>query len=320
MSESGRIEASSYAVVMKDVGFAYDQREVLRGVSLEVRPGEIFALLGPNGSGKSTLFKLISTIAAPSSGTIRIFGFDVVEQMRLARQCFGVVFQNPALDRQLTAMENIYCHARLFGLSSADIQNRATDLLTRFGLMDRANEYVSTFSGGMRRKVELAKAVITRPKLLILDEPSTGLDLTARLDFWKIIDGLRRSLGMSILLTTHLMDEADRCDRIAILDKGQVLACDRPDVLKENVGGDIITFSGPHPEQLKALVEDKFNLVVKEVGLELRVQKDQGHLFIPHLIAAVPGMINSISLGRPTLDDVFIQLTGRHLREDSKDE
>ena len=306
-------------VQIDNLEFGYTNRPVLRDVNLQVWSGEIFGLLGPNGSGKSTLFRLLGTLTPSPGGSIRVFGHDVASDARAVRRRIGVVFQSPALDKQLTARENLHCHGRLYGMGGRDLARRIDALLARFGLSDRAKDRVATFSGGMRRKVELAKAILTSPELLILDEPSTGLDPGARQELWQTLESLRRDEGVTIILTTHLMDEGDLCDRVAVLDRGQVLTCDTPEMLKADVGGDVITLTGHNLDELEKCLAEKFDLKAKRVGPALRIERAQGHLFVPHLVAALPGMIDSVALGRPTLEDVFIGLTGRRLTGDDVD-
>ncbi len=303
------------ALHVDHVHHAYGQRVALKDLSLRVDPGQIFALLGPNGSGKSTLFRIISTLIPIQEGQILVNGFSVREQQAAVRRSIGVVFQNPALDKQLSIAENLTCHAHLYGISGIPLKRRIASLLQRFGLSDRAKERVHTLSGGLRRKVELAKALIPEPQLLLMDEPSTGLDVSARIELWKLLDEMRAKNGLTIILTTHLMDEADRCDRVAIIDAGQLLVCDTPANLKSRVGGDVITLTSDDPDNLIKTVSDSLQLQANRVGETIRIEQPNAHLLIPRLIEAVPGMINSISVGRPTLDDVFVQITGRRLTD-----
>ncbi|MGN6625107.1 MAG: ABC transporter ATP-binding protein, partial [Tepidisphaeraceae bacterium] len=225
----------------------------------------------------------------------------------------GVVFQHPALDKQLTVEENLRFHGKLFGLSIRDIKRRTAELLARFNLADRAHELVASLSGGMRRKVELAKAILATPKLLLLDEPSTGLDVAARIELWQLLRELRQAGDLTIVLTTHLMDEADRCDHLAIIDQGNLLVVDTPDALKDALGGDVITFVGRDLPQLQSVIQQKLGLSPQLIEDRLRIERPQAHLFVPQVIEAAPGLIDSISVGRPTLDDVFVHRTGRRL-------
>ena len=301
------------ALSIRDVAHSYGQRQALAGISFDVARGEIFALLGPNGSGKSTLFKLLSTLMPLQTGDVTIDGLNLRTQAADIRRSVGVVFQHPALDKQLTVEENLRFHARLFGLGSREIKTKTAALLERFNLADRAKEFVSSLSGGMRRKVELAKAILATPKLLLLDEPSTGLDVSARIELWQLLRELRAAGDLTIVLTTHLMDEADRCDHLAILDQGKLLVTDTPDALKDALGGDVITFFGNDLAALRQVVHAKLGIEPQLIEDRLRIERPQAHLFIPQLIEAAPGLIESISVGRPTLDDVFVHRTGRRL-------
>ena len=307
------------ALSIRNVSYHYGQRQALDGVSFDVTPGRIYGLLGPNGSGKSTLFKLLSTIIPVQAGRVSVFGQDLDADPSAVRRTIGVVFQQPALDKQLTVSENLRYHARLYGIGRAEATRDIAALLARFDLADREKELVASLSGGMRRKVELAKAILTKPRLLLLDEPSTGLDVAARIELWRLLTELRSAGEMTVLLTTHLMDEADRCDRLAILDQGKLLADATPDALKGQVGGDVITFSGPQVGLLRQTVEARLGITVQQVEQSLRIERPAAHLFVPHLIEAAPGLIESVTVGRPTLDDVFVRLTGRRLHRAAAD-
>ena len=307
------------ALSIQDVSHRYGERQALSGVSFAVRPGQIYGLLGPNGSGKSTLFKLLSTIIKLQSGRVSVFGRDLDADPAAVRRTIGVVFQQPALDKQLTVQENLQYHAKLYGLGRSAARD-IDALLGRFDLGDRRKELVASLSGGMRRKVELAKAILTRPRLLLLDEPSTGLDVAARIELWRILTELRAAGEMTVLLTTHLMDEADRCDRLAILDQGKLLADATPDTLKDQVGGDVITFTGPQLDVLQRAVQATLGVTVQRVEQSLRIERPAAHLFVPQLIEAAPGLIESVTVGRPTLDDVFVRLTGRRLHRPASDQ
>jgi len=301
------------AITLHNLSHRYGDRQALNGVSLAVAPGELFCLLGPNGSGKSTMFKIVSTLLPVQSGEAKVFDLDLKTQPAEIRHKIGVVFQHPALDKQLTVAENLRFHARLFGLSATDVKGRMGPLLERFGLADRANELVESLSGGMRRKVELAKALLAAPQLLILDEPSTGLDVAARIELWRLIGELRSGGDLTVVLTTHLMDEADRCDRLAILDRGKLLAVDTPAALKDRLGGDVITLTTSDAAVLQGKLKQSLGLDAHPFENRLRIERPEAHKLIPQLIEAAPGLIDSVSVGRPTLDDVFIQMTGRGL-------
>ena len=215
-------------------------------MSLRVEPGEVFGFLGPNGSGKTTLFRILCTLIPAPPGTVKILGRRRRRTGRdLIRRQIGVVFQSPSLDKQLTAEENLTHQGHLYGLRGADLKARVAEALSAFGLADRARERVAGFSGGMRRRVEVAKGLLHRPRLLLMDEPSTGLDPAARIDLWRIIRDVSTNDGVTVMVTTHLMEEAERCDRLAVLDRGRLLACDAPAVMKERIGGDVITDHHP---------------------------------------------------------------------------
>jgi ABC-2 type transport system ATP-binding protein len=297
----------------------YGERAALDQLDLTVNAGEIFAVLGPNGSGKTTLFRLLSTLLAPTSGTAAIFGHDLVAERDAVRKLIGVVFQSPSLDKVLTSEENLRHHGHLYGLRGQPLAEKIAQMLDAVNLLDRRHERVGSFSGGMRRRVELAKGMLTDPRLLILDEPSTGLDPSARIDMWAYLTRVRKEQGVTVLLTTHLMDEADRCDRLAVFDHGKLLACDSPSALKDRIGGDVITLATKQPEAVRSGLRGRLGVAedqMKEVDGTIRLERPRGHEFVPQLIEALPGLVDSVSLGRPTLEDVFIDLTGRKLDEE----
>ena len=305
------------AIRVQELSHRYGDRVALDAVSLDVGQREIFALLGPNGSGKTTLFRILATLVEPTSGVAEVLGLDVVGRRDEVRRSLGVVFQSPSLDKQLTAEENLRHHGHLYGLRGAALRRRMAESLESFGVADRARELTGKLSGGLRRRVELAKGMLTNPKVLLLDEPSTGLDPTARIELWKQLDRVRDNPGVTVLLTTHLMDEADRCDRIAILDRGRVLACDAPGALKDRIGGDVITIVTDQSGEVRALLRDKLGADAQPLDDHvLRIERRRGHEFVPQVIEAAPGMINSISVGRPTVEDVFVHITGRAFRDD----
>lgn len=301
------------AVSVESLSHRYGPRLALDNVTFEVRAASIFALLGPNGSGKSTLFKVLTTLVTPSSGTARVAGADVVRERRCVRERIGVVFQKPSLDDRLTVRENLRHQGHLYGLSGAALTERCAAVLDRFGLAARAGDRVASLSGGLQRRVELAKALLHRPRVLILDEPSTGLDPGARGVLREQLHELRDKDGVTCLLTTHLMDEADACDRIGVLDQGRLVALDAPAALKATIGGDVLTLSAADPAALAAKVEKRFGGRVAVVDRAVRIERGNGHEFVPQLIQAFPGEIASVTVGKPTLDDVFVHLTGHRL-------
>jgi ABC-2 type transport system ATP-binding protein len=297
-------------------------RVALKDVSLAVNEREIFGFLGPNGSGKTTLFRILSTLIPPSGteqdgGRVSILSFDAIAHRQDVRRNIGVVFQAPSLDKQLTAEENLRHHGHLYGLRGRELKARIDQMLSALGLTDRARERVGTFSGGMRRRVELAKGMLTGPRVLLLDEPSTGLDPSARIDLWSYLTKIRDEQGVTVLLTTHLMDEGDRCDRLAILDRGILLACDTPAAMKARIGGDVITLATDDPQRAGTMLREKLSVEPDQVDATLRLERPNGAEFVPRLIEALPaGMVNSISVGKPTLEDVFVQLTGHRFRDE----
>jgi ABC-2 type transport system ATP-binding protein len=290
---------------------AYGGRRALDNLSLDIHPNEIFGFLGPNGSGKTTLFRILSTLIPPRSGQVAMLDLDLATQRDDIRRHLGVVFQSPSLDKQLTAEENLRHHGHLYGLRGQPLTERIEQMLARFDLLDRRHEYVQSFSGGLRRRVELAKGLLTRPKILLMDEPSTGLDPAARIDLWRLLQEVRRQDALTILLTTHLMDEADRCDRLAILDRGRLVACGTPAQLKQQIGGDVILLTSRHPATLQETLQQKLGTIPELIDGILRIEIPNAHQFVPQLVEAAPGLIESVSIGKPTLEDVFIHATGR---------
>ena len=276
-------------------------------------PGEILGLLGPNGSGKTTLFKIISTLISPANGSVRVFGHDVVLEPDLVRQKIGVVFQSPALDLKLRVDENLRHHGHLYGLRGDPLTQRIHSALEQVKLADRATELMSTLSGGLRRRAELAKALLPMPKLLILDEPGTGLDPGARHDFWEPLDRLRAQEQRTIIVTTHLMDEAARCDRVGILYNGSLMALGSPSALTTAVGADVIFISTRDRNGLAKKIYERFGEQVEILEDRLRMERRLAHEFVTDLVEAFPGDIDAVSFGKPTLEDVFMHHTGQQL-------
>jgi ABC-2 type transport system ATP-binding protein len=312
------------AVEARGIRFSYPRRRgaparpALAGVDFDVQPGEVFGFLGPNGGGKSTLFRILATLARPEAGTLRVFGADLARQAREVRRQLGVVFQNPSLDVQLTVRENLVHHGHLYGLGGRDLAGRIDAALDRFGLREREGQRAKELSGGLRRRVEIAKALLHEPRLLLLDEPSTGLDPGARRDLWETLDALR-SQGVTVLLTTHFMEEGDRCGRLVLLDRGVIVAEGSPSALKAEIGGDVITLAGPDPEALARDVAARFGdlrPVVRDGAV--RLESGRGHELAARLAEALPGRIESVTVARPSLEDVFLLRTGRRLDDDGE--
>ena len=312
-------------VEVRDLALAYppsrgkpEGRKALQGVTFDVPRGEIFGLLGPNGGGKTTLFRILSTLLVPTAGTARIFGLDVTTQPTDVRKKIGVVFQAPSLDKKLTVLENLRHQGHLYGMHGRALVERSQEMLARVGMSDRAKEMVEHLSGGMQRRVEVAKGLLHRPELLLLDEPSTGLDPGARRDLWEYLRTLREREGVTILATTHLMEEAEKCDRLGILNEGKLVALDSPEALKSQIGGDVITVAAKDPQRLCEAIRTKFGGTPLVLDGTVRIEREDGHKFIPDLVGAFPGEIDSISVGKPTLEDVFVHQTGHRFWEDGE--
>ena len=299
------------AVEVSDLRHAYGDRVALDGVSLSVSSGEIFALLGPNGSGKTTLFRILSTMLPAPPGAVRVAGIDPAADPAGVRSHIGVVFQSPSLDKQLTAEENLVHQGHLYGLRGPELRRRVGDALEAVGMAGRARERTATFSGGMRRRVEVAKALLHRPRVLLMDEPSTGLDPAARIEMWRHLRQVTSSVGVAVLLTTHLMEEADGADRLAVMERGRLIACDTPAALKDRIGGDVISMVSRDPAALEEALRDRLGLAAEVVDGSVRIERERGHELVPRLIEAAPGLVESVSVGKPTLQDVFIRLTGK---------
>lgn len=292
------------------------QRPALDEVTFTIQPGEVFAILGPNGGGKTTLFRILSTMLHPTSGSASVLGFDLVTAQQRIRKQLGVVFQSPSLDAKLTARENLHHHGRLYGLGGSDLRQRITQGLERFNLAERADEAVERFSGGMRRRVELAKAMLHDPALLLLDEPATGLDPGARRDLWNQLTRLRAERGVTVALTTHLMDEADGCDRLAILDRGRLMAVDTPTALKARIGGYVLRVAANgKTDALAEAIATRFDVSPVVTNGTIRWEQPNGPETVATIGAAFGDRVRSITVGEPTLEDVFLDLTGGPLTD-----
>jgi ABC-2 type transport system ATP-binding protein len=300
----------SPAIHVSGLTFHYGRRRALDDLSLDVARGEIFAFLGPNGGGKTTLFRLLSTLIPTQTGDVEILGHDLRRAAGLVRSLIGVVFQAPSLDKKLSVAENLRHQGHLYGLSGDELRNRSRHMLDRLGLAERSRELVETLSGGLRRRVELAKGMLHGPRLLLLDEPSTGLDPAARSDLWSYLRTVRDQQGVTVVLTTHLLEEAEKADRIAILHEGKLVALDSPDALRATVGGDSITIQTVDPARLAADIAEHFGVEPLVFDGSVRLEQAAGHQWIVRLVEAFPQQIESITLGKPTLEDVFIARTG----------
>ena len=304
------VRAESVAIEARGLSFHYGDREALDDVTFSIARGEIFGFLGPNGGGKTTLFKLLSTLTPIQSGSARMFGHDLAGETVAVRRRLGVVFQHPSLDGKLTIGENLAAHGHLYGIAGKRLRERSAAMLERLGLSTRERDRVETLSGGLQRRVELAKALLHEPELLLLDEPSTGLDPAARREFWNYLEHLREREGVTIVLTTHYMEEAERCDRLAILHQGKLVAIAPPRELKSEVGGDVVVIHTGAPEVLQRKILARFKLKSQLVDGAIRIERLRGHELVRDLIDAFGEEIESVSFGKPTLEDVFVHLTG----------
>jgi len=309
------------AVDVRELTRRYGDRVALDRVSLAVEPGEVFSLLGPNGGGKTTLFRILATLLPPSSGSFLVQGLSPERDLQALRRALGVVFQAPSLDKKLTVWENVRIQGELYGLSGEALRTRGEELLARFSILDRKTDLVETLSGGLARRVELAKSLLHRPTVLLLDEPSTGLDPGARRDLRELLRELAHKDRTCVLITTHLFDEAEASDRIGILDRGHLLALGTPRELKQTLGGDVLVVETPEPEDAPRLAGEivaRFGAQAgtpTTVGPTVRLQPRVAHEFIPPLVEAFPGRFRSVTLGAPSLEDVFVAKTGRRFRE-----
>lgn len=306
---------SAPAICIEELRHTYGSREALASVSLQVERGEMFGLLGPNGGGKTTLFRILCTLMPLTAGRVHILEYDLARDPHAIRSHLGVVFQHPSLDGKLTVFENLWHHGHLYGLQRKRLRERAEVVLKRLGLQDRRDDLVETLSGGLQRRVELAKAFVHEPLLLLLDEPSTGLDPGARLDFTAYLEYLRDHEGVTILLTTHILEEAERCDRVGILHQGRLVAVGTPEELKARVGGDVVAIQTADPASLQTRMRQRFDCEPLVVEGSVRVEIDHGHAFVRDVVEAYAEDIQAVTFGKPTLEDVFIHLTGHHLWE-----
>jgi ABC-2 type transport system ATP-binding protein len=311
--------AGDAVIQLQGLRHLYGDRVALDGVSFDVRPAEIFGLLGPNGSGKTTTFRILSTLMLPSGGRALIMGHDVAREPALVRRNIGVVFQAKSIDIKLSAQENLMLIGHVYGLHGAPLKKRVSEMLGRVGLADRAKEKAETFSGGMQRRLELAKGLLHHPSVLLLDEPTTGLDPGARRDLWQYLQILRDEERVTVLVTTHLMEEAERCDRLAIYANGSVVALGTPAELKSEIGGDVILLECDEPDSLAQRIEQRFGLHPTVLDHQVRLEIESGHRFVTEVVEAFPGEIEGVSVHKPSLEDVFIRRTGHRFWTEESD-
>ncbi len=304
------------AIEIKNLTHQFKARRAVDNLTLSIAQGEIFCVLGPNGSGKTTLFRILSTLFRPTSGSVLFWGLDLDRDFREIRKKIGVVFQNPALDLKLTVRENLIHQGHLYGLQGRALDARAGQMLTRLGLLDRAGDLAGTLSGGLKRRVELAKGLLHKPALVLLDEPSTGLDPGARAELWNYLLQLKREEGVTVLVTTHFMDEAERCDRLVIMAEGKILALDSPQNLLRTVGSDFIEVITPDAVSLSKAIFVKFKTRAVVTAKGLRLEHPGGPAFAAELLAAFPAEIQQVVFRKATLEDVFLAKTGHPFWEE----
>jgi ABC-2 type transport system ATP-binding protein len=299
---------------VEDLVKKFGQLTAVDNIRLDVEAGQIFGFLGPNGAGKSTTIKILATLLKPTNGRATVAGYDVITKPNDVRRSIGLVFQDQSLDDRLTAQENLWFHAMLYDLPSSLFAERAENVLRLVDLIDRRDSLVRTFSGGMKRRLEIARGLLHHPRVLFLDEPTLGLDPQTRNAIWKHVKALREEKGTTVFMTTHYMEEAEHCDRIAIIDHGKIQAVDSPVMLKRTVGGDKIIVSGD--EALADDLKHLYKVDAQRVGSEVHFQMDRGAEFVPRLVSDFAGRIKSIQVKEPSLEDVFLRLTGHMIRAD----
>jgi ABC-2 type transport system ATP-binding protein len=305
-----------YKVYRTKTGF----HTAVRDVSFSVRKGELFGFLGPNGAGKTTTINILCTLLKPTQGKATLNGFDILKYPHAVRQSIGLVFQEPSLDERLTARENLEFHALLYNIPTALRAERIQQMLVMMELEMRQDELVRHFSGGMKRRLEIARGLLHHPQVLFLDEPTLGLDPQTRSYIWNYIQELKSKEEITLFLTTHHMDEAEHCDRIAVIDHGEIIALDTPDSLKKTIGGDVIYLTTQNPKTAQEEIAHRYSVqVYEDPPRGLHFEMVNGAEFIPGFIREVGFKITSISVRRPTLEDVFLKLTGRNLREEQPD-
>jgi ABC-2 type transport system ATP-binding protein len=293
--------------------------EAVKGVSFEVGAAEVFGFLGPNGAGKSTTINMLCTLLKPTAGAARVAGHDVVTERDEVRRNIGLVFQDPTLDGYLSAKQNLQLHAELYGVPNELVAPRMEQVLRMVGLLDRRDGQVMTFSGGMRRRLEIARGLMHSPRVLFLDEPTIGLDPQTRRSIWTYIRQLQEREEITIFMTTHYMDEAEWCDRIAIMDKGEIVALDTPETLKAGVGADRVTIQTDDDEEAITAIRERFGIEAKISEGAVSFGVEGGEQFVPRLFAELGLPIRGVSVSRPTLDDVFMSFTGSTIRDAEED-
>ncbi len=310
---------NNYIIEVDNLVKKFGALTAVDGVSFNVAAGEAFGFLGPNGAGKTTTINILCTLTRPTSGRASISGFDVVRQQNKVRQAIGLVFQDPSLDDQLTGLQNLRFHASVYNVTGSVREQRIEQVLKMTELWDRRNNQVRTSSGGMKRRLELARGLLHHPKVLFLDEPTLGLDPQTRNRIWEYIVEMQRQEGTTLFLTTHYMDEADKASRIAIIDHGKLIAMDTPENLKKIAGKDIITAKTGDDDKAIEEIKLRYGIEARRSGSGLNFDVTNGEEFLPSFIKGFGVPILSVSMHRPSLEDVFLKLTGREIREESVD-
>jgi ABC-2 type transport system ATP-binding protein len=304
-------------IEVRDLVKRFGEFEAVRGVTFSVAAGEIFGFLGPNGAGKTTTIKMLATLLRPTSGRAALAGYDVVAHPADVRRAMGIVFQDPSLDNRLTAEQNLRFHAMLYDVPPAEIEPRLREVFAMVELTERRKALVATYSGGMKRRLEIARGLLHKPAVLFLDEPTLGLDLQTRNRIWEYVVDLRRREGVTVFMTTHYIEESEHCDRIAIIDGGRIVALDTPEALRHQVGGDVITITSPDAPSLVREIEAQFGGGARAADGQVIVEREGGAEFVPRVAAAFPSLVTAVAVKRPTLDDVFLKLTGHAIRDES---
>jgi len=312
--------ADPVAISVRGLVKTFDEVEAVRGVEFEVATGEVFGFLGPNGAGKTTTINMLCTLITPTAGSASVAGHDVVRERDDVRRNIGLVFQDPTLDGYLTAEQNLRLHAELYGVQSNLVKPRMEQVMTMVGLWDRKDSVVGTFSGGMRRRLEIARGLMHSPRVLFLDEPTIGLDPQTRRSIWEYIGELKEREEITIFMTTHYMDEAEWCDRIAIMDHGEIVALDAPETLKAGVGTDRVTIHTDDDAAAIAALAERFAIEARISEGAVSFGVPEGEQFVPRLFAELGIPIRAVSVSRPTLDDVFMSYTGSTIRDAEEDQ
>jgi ABC-2 type transport system ATP-binding protein len=314
------VAAPDDVITVRGLSKRYGAVEAVRGIDLDVHRGEIFGFLGPNGAGKSTTISVLCTLVGATGGSAVVGGYDVNSHPQQVRARIGLVFQEPSLDNQLTARENLYFHAMVYGVPRHERNRRIEAAFEMVELTDRADAQVITYSGGMKRRLEIARGVLHYPEVLFLDEPTIGLDPQTRAKVWEHLREVRQRTGTTIFMTTHYMEEAEWCDRIAIIDHGRIVSLGTPDQLKNQMGGDVVVVTTSDNARATRQIEEQFGVTALHDDGTLRIDVAAGAEFVPKLVKALDVEVRTVTVRRPSLDDVFLKLTGRAIRDDEVDQ